>query len=127
LQQQLQPASKEADMRPDIYQNITDRIVRELENGVRPWHQPWNAGRMDERVVLPLRHNRVAYRGANVLALWMQAMAKCYAAPVWMTFKQALDLGGCELCSWLKPRPSPGSPRPRCASRWRLIRLLRRR
>jgi antirestriction protein ArdC len=50
---------------------------------------------MDGRVVLPLRHNGVAYRGVNVIALWMQTMAKGYAAPVWMTFKQALDLGGC--------------------------------
>jgi antirestriction protein ArdC len=50
---------------------------------------------MDGRVVLPLRHNGVAYRGVNVIALWMQAMAKGYAAPVWMTFKQAIDLGGC--------------------------------
>jgi antirestriction protein ArdC len=79
----------------DVYQDITDRIVRGLENGVRPWHQPWSVAHMDERVVLPLRHNGVAYRGVNVLALWMQAMAKGYAAPVWMTFKQALDLGGC--------------------------------
>src|SRR5260370_27303846 len=50
---------------------------------------------MEGRVALPLRHNGVAYRGVNVLALWMQAMAKGYAAPVWMTFKQALNLGGC--------------------------------
>ena len=77
----------------DIYQNITDQIVSALENGVRPWHQPWNAGHMEGRVALPLRHNGVAYRGVNVLALWMQAMAKGYAAPVWMTFKQALALG----------------------------------
>jgi len=79
----------------NIYQAITDQIVSELEKGVRPWHQPWNAGHMEGRVALPLRHNGVAYRGVNVLALWMQAMAKGYAAPVWMTFKQALDLGGC--------------------------------
>jgi antirestriction protein ArdC len=79
----------------DVYQDITDRIVRELEQGVRPWHQPWNASHMDGRVVLPLRHNGVAYRGVNVLALWMQAMAKGYAAPIWMTFKQAINLGGC--------------------------------
>jgi antirestriction protein ArdC len=31
---------------------------------------------MEGRVALPLRHNGVAYRGVNVLALWMQAMAK---------------------------------------------------
>jgi antirestriction protein ArdC len=77
----------------NIYQAITDQIVSELEKGVRPWHQPWNAGHMEGRVALPLRHNGVAYRGVNVLALWMQAMAKGYAAPVWMTFKQALALG----------------------------------
>ena len=77
----------------DIYQNITDQIVTALEQGVRPWHQPWSAGHMEGRVALPLRHNGVAYRGVNVLALWMQAMAKGYAAPVWMTFRQALALG----------------------------------
>jgi antirestriction protein ArdC len=27
--------------------------------------------------------------------LWAEAMAKGYAAPIWMTFKQALILGGC--------------------------------
>jgi antirestriction protein ArdC len=77
----------------DIYQAITDQIVHALENGVRPWHQPWNAAHMEGRVALPLRHNGVAYRGVNVIALWMQAMAKGYTAPVWMTFKQALTLG----------------------------------
>lgn len=77
----------------DIYQAITDQIVRALEDGVRPWHQPWSAAHMEGRVALPLRHSGVAYRGVNVLALWMQAMAKGYAAPVWMTFKQALALG----------------------------------
>ena len=80
-------------MRKDVYQKITDQIVSELEKGVRPWHQPWNAAHMEGRVALPLRHNGVAYRGVNVLALWMQAMAKGYTAPVWMTFKQALALG----------------------------------
>jgi antirestriction protein ArdC len=77
----------------NIYQAITDQIVSELEKGVRPWHQPWSAGHMEGRVALPLRHNGVSYRGVNVLALWMEAMAKGYAAPVWMTFKQALALG----------------------------------
>jgi antirestriction protein ArdC len=27
----------------NIYKEITDQIVQALENGVRPWHQPWNA------------------------------------------------------------------------------------
>jgi antirestriction protein ArdC len=49
---------------------------------------------MDGRVLLPLRHNGTAYRGVNVLSLWMAALAKGYRAPIWMTYLQALDLGG---------------------------------
>jgi antirestriction protein ArdC len=81
-------------MRRDIYQAITDKIVAALEKGVRPWHQPWNASHMDGRVLLPLRHNGVPYRGVNVINLWMAALDKGYSAPIWMTFKQAIDLGG---------------------------------
>ncbi len=29
--------------RPDVYTRITADIVAQLEAGVRPWHQPWNA------------------------------------------------------------------------------------
>jgi len=82
-------------MKRDIYQNITDQIVAQLEEGVRPWLKPWNAAHLEGRVALPLRHNGVPYRGVNIIALWMQGLAKGYAAPRWMTFKQALDLGGC--------------------------------
>jgi antirestriction protein ArdC len=82
-------------MRSDIYQSITDQIVGQLEQGVRPWLRPWSASHMEGRAVLPLRHNGMAYRGVNVVALWMAALAKGYRAPIWMTFKQALELGGC--------------------------------
>jgi antirestriction protein ArdC len=93
LQQQLQPASKEANMRRDIYQSITDQIVTELEKGARPWFKPWNAEHAAGRITRPLRANGIPYQGINVLMLWAEAVAKGYAAPLWMTFKQALDLG----------------------------------
>jgi antirestriction protein ArdC len=85
---------REAAMRRDVYQEVTDQIVSELEKGVRPWQRPWSESHMEGRVALPLRHNGVAYRGVNILSLWMTAVAKGYRAPVWMTFKQAIDLGG---------------------------------
>jgi len=25
----------------DLYQEVTDRIISELENGIIPWHRPW--------------------------------------------------------------------------------------
>lgn len=81
-------------MRRDIYQEITTRIVSQLEQGVRPWQRPWSASHMDSRVVLPRRHNGIPYRGVNILSLWMEAITKGFTAPVWMTFKQAIDLGG---------------------------------
>jgi len=80
--------------RRDVYQSITDQIIEELEKGVRPWLKPWSTEHMAGRVLLPLRHNGVGYRGVNILSLWMAALAKGYRSPIWMTFKQAIDLGG---------------------------------
>ncbi|MCF6205163.1 MAG: ssDNA-binding domain-containing protein [Methylococcaceae bacterium] len=43
----------------------------------------------------PLKHDFEPYNGINVLNLWMEAEERGFSAPVWMTFKQAKDLGGC--------------------------------
>jgi antirestriction protein ArdC len=79
-------------MRADVYQKITDQIVAALEQGVRPWHQPWKAEHSAGRITRPLRGNGIPYQGINVLMLWSAAIENGYAAPIWMTFKQALDL-----------------------------------
>jgi antirestriction protein ArdC len=80
-------------MRTDVYQKITDRIVTELEKGVRPWMKPWSLGNTEGRITRPLRANGIAYQGINVLMLWSEAMANGYASPIWMTFRQAKELG----------------------------------
>jgi antirestriction protein ArdC len=79
-------------MRTDVYERVTNQIVAELERGVRSWMKPWNAEHGDGRITRPLRGNGVPYQGINVLMLWSAAIEKGYAAPIWMTFKQALDL-----------------------------------
>src|ERR1700693_2541510 len=76
----------------DIYTRITNQIVSHLEKGVRPWVRPWNAEHAAGRITRPLRHNGKPYGGINVLSLWAKAMAQNFAAPIWMTFKQALEL-----------------------------------
>lgn len=78
----------------DIYARITDRIVADLANGVKPWMQPWNGANMAGRVTRPLRHNGQPYQGMNVLLLWSEGMARGFTSCMWMTFKQALELGG---------------------------------
>lgn len=80
--------------RVDVYARITDRIVADLEKGVRPWMQPWHSTNALGRVMRPLRHNGLPYSGMNVLLLWSEAVARGFANPMWMTFKQALELGG---------------------------------
>ena len=85
---------KEKAARIDIYARITERIVAELVKGVRPWMQPWHSANAIGRVTRPLRHNGLPYSGMNVLLLWSEAIARGYTAPIWMTFKQALELGG---------------------------------
>lgn len=77
----------------DVYQSITDRIIAELEKGVRPWHKPWAAGHVAGPVSRPLRSNGKAYSGINVIMLWMTAMERGYSAPIWMTYRQAKELG----------------------------------
>ena len=79
--------------RIDIYSRITDRIIEELANGVRPWMKPWNAANTDGRITRPLRHNGQPYSGMNVLLLWSEQMSRGFASSMWMTFKQALELG----------------------------------
>lgn len=80
--------------RLDVYSRITNQIIEALEQGVKPWTQPWNAAHAAGHVSRPLRHNGQPYGGINVLTLWASAMTAHYAAPIWMTFKQAIELGG---------------------------------
>ncbi len=81
-------------MKSDIYERVTAQIVASLEAGIRPWMKPWSADHAAGRITRPLRGNGIPYQGINVLMLWGAAMEKEYSAPVWMTFKQALALGG---------------------------------
>lgn len=80
----------------DVYQRVTDKIVADLEAGVRTWLQPWKAGKdgVVRNVSLPLRHDGTPYRGINVFMLWGETAIMGYTHSIWMTFKQAQALGG---------------------------------
>ena len=79
--------------RKDVYTRVTDRIIADLEEGVRPWMKPWNAEHAAGRITRPLRHNGQPYNGINVLMLWSAAVDRGFAAPTWMTYRQAAELG----------------------------------
>jgi antirestriction protein ArdC len=78
-------------MKRDIYSEVSARIVAELEAGAAPWIKPWSA-----TAGMNTPCNAVTNRphsGCNVVLLWM-AQSAGYRAPRYLTFKQALELGG---------------------------------
>jgi antirestriction protein ArdC len=71
-------------MKKDVYQIITDRIIKLLESGTVPWHRPWKGGSETPRNFV----SRKAYRGINLFLL----KAAGFTSPYWLSFKQAQDL-----------------------------------
>lgn len=76
----------------DTYQRITDTIIEQLEAGTKPWIRPWRGNSRGSLV--PRRATGEAYRGINVLMLWLASELAGYEENTWMTYRQAQDLGG---------------------------------
>ncbi len=74
----------------DPASEITDLIIRKLEEGVHPWTRPWSTSGCDR----PLRHCGTPYTGINTLHLWAIGDACGYSSRYWMTARQAEALGG---------------------------------
>ena len=83
-----------AGIKADVYTRVTERILADLAQGVRPWMKPWSAANTEGKIARPLRFNGTPYRGINVLLLLGEAMDRGYQASIWMTYKQAQKLGG---------------------------------
>jgi antirestriction protein ArdC len=78
--------------RVSLYDEVTDRILAELEKGCVPWVQPWTAS--DIALGMPRSAaTRKFYSGINVLILWDAVIRRGFAAQEWLTFRQALSLG----------------------------------
>ncbi|WP_042779000.1 ArdC family protein [Sinorhizobium fredii] len=75
----------------DTYQRITDTIVEQLEAGTKPWIRPWRGNVRSS--LTPRRATGEAYRGINVLMLWVSGQMFGYEENTWMTYRQAQDLG----------------------------------
>ena len=80
-------------MKCDIKDHVTKTIIDQIEAGTPPWRKPWTGDTTG--IALPRRHNGTQYRGINILMLWAAASMSGYQSSRWMTFRQALELGGC--------------------------------
>lgn len=76
----------------DIYQEVTDRILELLDEGVAPWRQPIKRSGNSDGMPKSLSTGK-AYRGINTFLLAMTAWAKNYDSTYWATFNQVKQQG----------------------------------
>jgi antirestriction protein ArdC len=79
--------------RVNLYDEVTDRIVKQLEQGCVPWVQPWQTSGGAFALPVNAATSRY-YTGINILILWDAASARGFGANRWLTFRQSLSLGG---------------------------------
>ena len=78
--------------RTNLYSEVIDKIITELEAGRVPWVQPW--GTAAAKAPLGLTKNASTgrtYSGINVLFLWGAVIERGFSGQSWLTFRQALS------------------------------------
>ncbi|UWU76204.1 ArdC-like ssDNA-binding domain-containing protein [Bradyrhizobium huanghuaihaiense] len=81
--------------RANLYNEITDKIIAELEAGRVPWVQPWGTAAAKAPLAMPKNASTDRqYSGVNILILWGAVIERGFAGQSWLTFRQALSLGG---------------------------------
>jgi antirestriction protein ArdC len=81
--------------RTSLYQEITDKIIAELEAGRVPWVQPWGTPAATAGLAMPKNAaTGRRYSGINVLILWGAVTERGFSGQSWLTFRQALGLAG---------------------------------
>ena len=70
----------------DVHADITTRIVAAIKRGAGTLQMPWRDG---TAMRPPINATTTkAYRGINVLSLWLTTQERAYASCEWATFKQ---------------------------------------
>src|SRR6266446_5563199 len=69
----------------NVYEIVTEKIVKLLEQGIVPWRRPWTSTGLPRNLV-----SKKPYRGLNFFLL----SASKYVSPFWLTLHQANQLGG---------------------------------
>lgn len=81
--------------RASLYDEITGKIIAELETGRVPWVQPWGTTAAKAPLAMPRNASTSRqYSGINVLILWGAVIEHGFPGQSWLTFRQALALGG---------------------------------
>ena len=70
-------------------------MARRIEAGRVPWVQPWGTAAAKAPLAMPKNASTGRfYSGINVLILWDSVIEHGFPVQGWLTFRQALSLGG---------------------------------
>jgi antirestriction protein ArdC len=87
--------ARAGESRTSLYDQITGKIIAELEAGRVPWVQPWGTAAAKAPLAMPKNASTGRqYSGVNVLILWGAVIEHEFTGQSWLTFRQALSLGG---------------------------------
>ena len=87
--------ARAGESRASLYDEITNKIIAELEAGRVPWVQPWGTAAAKAPLAMPKNAaTGRQYSGINVLILWGAVVEHGFTGQSWLTFRQALSLGG---------------------------------
>ena len=87
--------TRAGESRANLYVEITGKIIAELEAGRAPWAQPWGTAAAKAPLAMPKNASTSRqYSGVNVLILWGAVIEHGFTGQSWLTFRQALSLGG---------------------------------
>ncbi|PKR48456.1 ArdC family protein [Thalassospira marina] len=78
--------------RTDVYTQVTDNIIAAIEAGAGQWQMPWH--RSGEGLNRPVNIDTSnAYRGINVINLWVSAQVRGFTTGTWGTYRQWQNKG----------------------------------
>jgi antirestriction protein ArdC len=87
--------ARAGESRASLYDEITGKIIAELEADRIPWVQPWGTAAAKAPLAMPKNASTSRqYSGVNVLILWGAVIEHGFTGQSWLTFRQALSLGG---------------------------------
>lgn len=75
----------------DIYQEVTNKILKLLDEGTVPWRNPIRRSAESDGIPRSLSTKK-PYRGINFFLLAMTSLIKGYDSSYWLTFNQAQKL-----------------------------------
>ncbi len=82
----------------ELYQSVTNEVIRQLQEGVPPWVRPWRDSKLKGIGMIPsnLVSGRL-YSGGNILLLWLSASLRGFTSLQYCTYQQVCGMGGAKV------------------------------